>query len=93
LPQGREEERPDAGPAIVLVEPQLGDNIGAAARAMANFGLQDLRLLAPRDGWPNEKARAAASGADHVIDAVRVFDRLEEAVADLLAGDVVTCCG
>lgn len=70
-------------PAIILVEPQLGENIGTAARAMANFGLDDLRLVTPRDGWPNEKARAAASKADHVIDAVRVFDTLEEAIADL----------
>jgi hypothetical protein len=53
------------GPAIVLVEPQLGENIGMVARAMANFGLSDLRLVNPRDGWPNEKARAAASRADH----------------------------
>jgi tRNA/rRNA methyltransferase len=70
-------------PAIILVEPQLGENIGAAARAMANFALTDLRLVAPRDGWPNEKARAAASRADHVIDAVRVFATTEEAIADL----------
>ena len=70
-------------PAIILVEPQLGENIGTAARAMANFGLTDLRLVAPRDGWPNDKARAAASRADHVIDAARVFPKVEEAVADL----------
>lgn len=70
-------------PAIVLVEPQLGENIGAAARAMANFGLADLRLVAPRDGWPNAKARAAASRADHVVDAARVYADLREAVADL----------
>lgn len=70
-------------PAIVLVEPQLGDNIGAAARAMANFGLTDLRLVNPRDGWPNERARAAASGSHHVIDAVRVFESVEAAIAEL----------
>jgi tRNA/rRNA methyltransferase len=70
-------------PAVILVEPQLGENIGTAARAMANFGLWDLRLVKPRDGWPNEKAVAAASRADHVIERVRVFDRLEDAVADL----------
>lgn len=70
-------------PAIVLVEPQLGENIGTAARAMANFGLDDLRLVAPRDGWPSEKATAAASGATHVIDRVRVFETTEEAIADL----------
>ena len=72
-----------AGPAIILVEPQLGENIGMVARAMANFGLSELRLVNPRDGWPSEKARAAASRADHVIDATRVFDDLASAVADL----------
>lgn len=71
------------GPAIILVEPQLGENIGMVARAMANFGLAELRLVNPRDGWPNEKARAAASKADHVIDKVRVFDTLPEAIGDL----------
>ena len=73
----------DPSPAVILCEPQLGENIGTAARAMANFGLWDLRLVAPRDGWPNERARAAASRADHVIDRARVFDTLAEAVADL----------
>lgn len=72
-----------APPAIVLVEPQLGENIGTAARAMANFGLDDLRLVAPRDGWPSEKAVAAASGAVHVIERVRVFETTEAAIADL----------
>lgn len=72
-----------ATPAIVLCEPQLGENIGTAARAMANFGLWDLRLVRPRDGWPNEKAVAAASRADHVIERVRVFETLEDAIADL----------
>lgn len=71
------------GPAIVLVEPQLGENIGMVARAMANFGLSELRIVNPRDGWPNEKARAAASKADHVIDGVKVYDTIEEATADL----------
>lgn len=71
------------GPAIILVEPQLGENIGMVARAMANFGISELRLVKPRDGWPNEKARSAASKADHVIDGVRVFETLEEAIADL----------
>jgi tRNA/rRNA methyltransferase len=74
---------PAAGPVIILVEPQLGENIGMVARAMANFGLDALRLVAPRDGWPNEKARAAASKADHVIDGAAVFGTLEEAVGDL----------
>jgi tRNA/rRNA methyltransferase len=74
---------PGIGPAIVLVEPQLGENIGMVARAMANFGLADLRLVNPRDGWPSDKARAAASRADHVVDATRVFSTLAEAIADL----------
>ena len=71
------------GPVVILVEPQLGENIGMVARAMANFGLSSLRLVKPRDGWPSEKARAAASKADHVIDGVVVFDTLEAAIADL----------
>lgn len=71
------------GPAVILVKPQLGENIGFAARAMLNCGLTDMRLVSPRDGWPNEKARIAASGADEVIDGVRLFDRLEDAVVGL----------
>ena len=70
-------------PAVILARPQLGENIGAAARAMANFGLTDLRLVAPRDGWPNERAYSMAAGALSIIEAARVFDRLEEAVAGL----------
>lgn len=70
-------------PAVILVEPQLGENIGAAARAMANFMLGDLRLVAPRDGWPSNKARASASGAVIVIEEARVFASTAEAVADL----------
>ena len=79
----RTDENLTEGPAIILVEPQLGENIGMVARAMANFGLVDLRLVNPRDGWPNEKARASASRADHVIDAVKLFDTVEAAAADL----------
>lgn len=71
-----------AGPIIVLVEPQLGDNIGAAARAMANFGLSRLRLVRPRDGWPNPRAWVAASGADAILDNARLYDGIETAVAD-----------
>ena len=71
------------GPAVILVEPQLGENIGMVARAMANFGLSELRLVKPRDGWPNPKAQAAASRADHVIEGARVFDTLEDAISDL----------
>jgi tRNA/rRNA methyltransferase len=70
-------------PAIVLCEPQLGENIGAVARAMLNCGLTDLRLVNPRDGWPSEAARASASGADSVIDGARLYDGLEAAIADL----------
>lgn len=69
-------------PAIVLVRPQLGENIGKAARAMLNFGLTDLRLVAPRDGWPNPDAGPAASGADAVLANAQLFDTLAEAVAD-----------
>ncbi len=71
-----------AGPIVVLVEPQLGQNIGTAARAMANFGLTRLRLVKPRDGWPDIQAVRAASGADAVLDGVALFDTLEAAVAD-----------
>ena len=71
------------GPAIILVAPQMADNIGMVARAMANFGLEELRLVSPRDGWPNEKARAAASGANHVVDAATAHPDLRGAVADL----------
>jgi tRNA/rRNA methyltransferase len=78
-----EEGNSARAPAVVLVEPQMGENIGAAARAMANFGLTDLRLVNPRDGWPSGKARAAASGAIGVLDEVRVFQTTEQAIADL----------
>jgi len=71
------------GPAIILVEPQLPENIGMVARAMANFGLNELRLVNPREEFPNEKARAAASKADHVIDGAKVYDDLPSAIEDL----------
>jgi tRNA/rRNA methyltransferase len=70
-------------PAILLMEPQLADNVGMVARAMANFGLDALRLIAPRDGWPNEKARIAASGANYVIDDAVAFPTLSAAASDL----------
>jgi tRNA/rRNA methyltransferase len=70
------------GPIIVLVEPQLGENIGAAARVMANFALRRLRLVKPRDGWPNMQARRAASGADRVLEEAELYDTLEAAIAD-----------
>ncbi len=69
-------------PLFVLVEPQMGENIGAAARAMLNFGISGLRLVKPRDGWPNEKAGAMAAGATLVIDLARVFGTTGEALAD-----------
>ncbi|MBA4161696.1 MAG: rRNA methyltransferase [Novosphingobium sp.] len=75
--QGRKRE-----PIIVLVRPQLGENIGKAARAMLNFGLTELRLVAPRDGWPNPSAGPAAAGADVVLEQAQVFGTLAEAVAD-----------
>ena len=70
-------------PSVILMEPQLADNIGMVARACANFGLDDLRLVNPRDGWPNEKARIAASGANYIIDDAKAFATLDESIADL----------
>ena len=75
--------KPENIPAVILVQPQLGENIGAACRAMWNCGLTDLRLVNPRDGWPNPKATAMASGADIVVDNTRVFETTAAAVADL----------
>ena len=69
-------------PVIVLVRPQLGENIGKAARAMLNFGLTELRLVTPRDGWPNPDAGPASAGADIVLEQAKVFTSLSEAVAD-----------
>src|ERR1700761_16386 len=71
------------GPIIILVEPQRGENIGMAARAMGNFALSRLRIVNPRDGWPNIAASRAAAGADHILQGVQLFDTVEEAVADL----------
>ena len=70
------------GPVIVLVRPQLGQNIGKAARAMLNFGLTEMRLVSPRDGWPNPEAGPAASGADSVLAGAKVFATVAEAIAD-----------
>src|SRR5579872_6685875 len=70
-------------PCVILDKPQLAENIGAVARVMANFGLSDLRLVSPRDGWPQERAWASASGADWPLDKARVFERIEDAVADV----------
>src|SRR3954467_6869379 len=72
-------------PVIVLVRPQLGQNIGKSARAMLNFGLTELRLVSPRDGWPNPDAGPAASGADVVLEQARFFDKVEQAIADCSA--------
>jgi len=69
-------------PVIVLVRPQLGQNIGKAARAMLNFGVTELRLVSPRDGWPNPDAGPAASGADALLDSATVFETTAEAIAD-----------
>src|SRR5437868_9711613 len=72
-----------AGPVVVLVEPQLGENIGMAARAMGNFALSRLRIVNPRDGWPNVSAQRAAAGADLILERAELFDSVEAAVADL----------
>ncbi|MBF9031468.1 TrmJ/YjtD family RNA methyltransferase [Rhodobacterales bacterium HKCCE3408] len=71
-----------AEPVLILVRPQMGENIGAAARAMWNFGLSRMRVVGPRDGWPNERAVALASGAGRVLDAAGVFDTVAAAIAD-----------
>src|SRR5580693_7159181 len=71
-----------AGPIVILVEPQLGENIGMAARAMGNFGLTRMRIVNPRDGWPNVHATRSAAGADHILEKVELFDTVAQAVAD-----------
>src|SRR5471032_2595995 len=70
-------------PVIVLSRPQLGENIGAAARAMKNFGLSDLRIVAPRDGWPNKKAGVMAVGAIDILEAVKLYSDAATALGDL----------
>src|SRR6476619_5021560 len=72
-----------AGPIVMLVEPQLGENIGMAARAMGNFALSRLRIVNPRDGWPNVAAQRAAAGADHILEKAELFDTVQAAIADL----------
>src|SRR6187399_3103860 len=72
-----------SGPVVILVEPQLGENIGMAARAMGNFALSRLRIVNPRDGWPNIAAQRAAAGADQILEGAELFDTVEQAVADL----------
>lgn len=70
-------------PAVILVRPQLGENIGMTARAMANFALEDMRIIAPRDGWPSKQAYSAAAGATGILDRAKLFSSTKEAVADL----------
>jgi len=72
-----------AGPIVILVEPQLGENIGMAARAMGNFALSHLRIVNPRDGWPNVAAQRASAGADHILERAELFETVQAAVADL----------
>jgi tRNA/rRNA methyltransferase len=72
-----------SAPVVILNEPQLAENIGAVARVMGNFGLTDLRLVRPRDGWPQERAWASASGANWPLEGARVVERLEDAIGDL----------
>ena len=72
-----------SAPAIILVEPQMAENIGMAARAMANCGLSEMRLVAPRGGWPKKGARAAATGASPILDAAKLYATAREAIADL----------
>ena len=73
---------PDQQPAFVLIRPQMGENIGAAARAMWNFGLDRMRIVDPRDGWPNQKAVVMASGAGRLLDEAQLFDNTPAAIAD-----------
>jgi tRNA/rRNA methyltransferase len=83
MTQPESEPKSPPGPVIILVQPQLAENIGMTARAMANFGLSELRLVAPKNGWPKKGVREAASGATHVLDAATVHGTLAEAIADL----------
>jgi tRNA/rRNA methyltransferase len=81
--QSAAEPRIPSAPVVILVRPQLGENVGTAARAMLNFGLTDLRLVRPQCGWPNVKALQAASGATEVLNRLQVFERVEDAASDL----------
>ncbi|BDU60158.1 hypothetical protein FLA4_05680 [Candidatus Rickettsia kotlanii] len=78
-------------PIILLVAPQMGANIEATARAMKNFGLNELRIVAPRDGWPNEQKRSNAVGAVNIIDRAKIFDSLEDSIKDLKYLCATTC--
>ena len=85
MTSGSDPNRPavEGGPVVILVEPQIGENIGAVARAMLNCGLTELRLVRPREGWPNPRAVATAAGADRVLDAATLYPSVDYAVADL----------
>ncbi|HJD55631.1 MAG TPA: RNA methyltransferase [Rickettsia endosymbiont of Pyrocoelia pectoralis] len=78
-------------PVIILVAPQMGENIGATARAMKNFGLSELRIVTPRDGWPSEQARSNAVGAVNIIDNAKIYDSLESSIQDLEYLYATTC--
>lgn len=81
----------DFKPIIILVAPQMGENIGATARAMKNFGLNSLRIVTPRDGWPNEQARSNAVGAVNIIDSAEIYSSLEDSIKDLEYLYATTC--
>ncbi|WP_342270105.1 RNA methyltransferase [Rickettsia endosymbiont of Orchestes rusci] len=85
------EENKFSKPIIILVCPQMGENIGATARAMKNFGVDELRIVNPRDGWPNEQARSTAVGAVNVIDNAKIYDTLEESIKDIEYLYATTC--
>ncbi len=74
---------PGNSPVVLLVRPQLGENIGAVARAMSNFGLSDLRIAAPRDGWPNKRAEETASGGESIVKAAKIFPNFTSAMHDI----------
>ncbi|MFO0390138.1 MAG: RNA methyltransferase [Alphaproteobacteria bacterium] len=80
-------------PIITLIRPQMGENIGAVARAMANFGLTELRLVAPRDGWPNQRAWEVSSGAGHILDAAKLYADIPAALADIHTAYATTARG
>jgi tRNA/rRNA methyltransferase len=80
-------------PAVILSRPQMGENIGAAARAMKNFGLSDLRLIAPQCGWPNDRALVLASGAGDIIEGARVFETAAQALSDIRLAFATTARG
>ena len=83
MPPAAGPDAPSAAPVVILVRPQLGENIGTSARAMLNFGLTELRLVQPKCGWPSVKALQAASGATEILNGLRTFERVEDAIADL----------